>query len=399
MDLWWYNFASMKVAIVIESIDTRRGGAETSTVQFVHRLAERGCEVHVFTTSEVPTSPAMTVHPVRVPRPARNARTSIFLRRAPVEIRRHHYDIVHSMLPLPGCDVYQPRGGTAAESIERNLALLRWRPLRQAKRIGNRFNVKRRSQLEEEQIVFAQYPRTIIAALSEYVCDQLRRHYHVDESRIRLVYNAVEVPDVSREQREADRRAIRGQFAIAEDELVLLIVAHNFRLKGVGRAVEAVARLARRHALHPKVLVVGRGHPPRHIRLAQRLGVADQFVFVGPSDRVGAFYHAADVLIHPTYYDPCSRVVLEALVSGLPPVTTRYNGAAEVIQDGTHGYVIDSPESVEDLTESIRRLADPDHRTACGREGKKLKEPLSMDRHVEEMLGVYREILDRRAHG
>ena len=38
-------------------------------------------------------------------------------------------------------------------------------------------------------------------------------------------------------------------------------------------------------------------------------------------------YFAADFLVHPTFYDPCSLVALEALACGLPVITTRYNGA------------------------------------------------------------------------
>ena len=43
-------------------------------------------------------------------------------------------------------------------------------------------------------------------------------------------------------------------------------------------------------------------------------------------------YFAADFLVHPTFYDPCSLVVLEALACGLPVITTRANGASELLR-------------------------------------------------------------------
>jgi len=386
----------MKVAVVIQSIEPRRGGAETSTVQFVHHLARRDCEVHVITSSRVPSSPAITVHTVAVQGPTRNARGSQFLRQAEARVRPGDFDIVHSMVPIAGCDVYQPRGGTVPESVERNLAMIPSRLGRQAKRIGNRLNLKQQSQLRREAQVLHRCSPTLVAAVSQYVVDQVRRHYRLDESRIRLVFNGVDVPETTDELRQHDRRELREQFGLGQDELVLLMVAHNFRLKGVGRGIEAVAELARRNGPSVSVLIVGRDSPARFRRLAERLGIAEKITFVGPSERVWALYHAADVLIHPTYYDPCSRVVLEALASGLPAITTRHNGAAEVIEEGVHGYVIDSADAADQLVDRIVRLADDEHRRACGRSGQQLRGRLGMGRHADEMLVVYDEIIRGR---
>ena len=47
----------------------------------------------------------------------------------------------------------------------------------------------------------------------------------------------------------------------------------------------------------------------------------------------------------PTIYDPFSNATLEAMASGLPVITTRNNGVAELIQDGEEGFVL------EDLTD------------------------------------------------
>jgi UDP-glucose:(heptosyl)LPS alpha-1,3-glucosyltransferase len=383
----------MKVAIVIERIEHWRGGAETSTQQLIHHLAGRGCEVHLITASRVPSSPDMTVHTLPVPRPTRRAQTVQFLRQAEAELGPRRFDIVHSMAPIINCDVYQPRGGTVAESVQRNLALVRSELLRRIKRLANRFNTKQQSLLRQESRLLRRRRGPVVAALSQYVVDQLRHHYHVDGSRIRLVFNGVDVPEVSQGQRHGDRQKLREQLGLTPQDLVLLMVAHNFKLKGVARGIEAVERLKRSGGPMVKALIVGRDNPRRYRRLAERLAIANQIMFVGPTERVLAFYHAADILVHPTYYDPCSRVVLEALASGLPAITTRHNGAAEVIEDGAQGYVIDSADAVDQLADRIRRLADSNHRRACGEQGRRLRGRLSMARHADEMLAVYQEIL------
>jgi UDP-glucose:(heptosyl)LPS alpha-1,3-glucosyltransferase len=386
----------MKVAVVIERIEPWRGGAETSTTQFIHQLARRGCDVHVLTASRVPDSPDMTVHSVPVPRPTRSAQTAQFMRRADAMIEESDFDIVHSMLPIARCDVYQPRGGTVAESVERNLALIRSPLLRRMKRVVNHLNAKQQSLLRQEARAFSPGNRHIVAALSRYVVRQLHHHYRLDNSRVRLVFNGVDVPDVNESQRLSEREAIRRQYALDDRDLALLLVAHNFKLKGVIPCLEAMARLARQAGPPTKVLIVGRDNPARYLRLAERLGIAGRVIFVGPTERITSFYSAADLCVHPAYYDPCSRVVLEALACGLPAITTRHNGASEVIEEGIHGYVIDSADSVEQLADRIGRLADPDHRRQCAENGRRLRDRLSMARHADELLAVYHEILGQR---
>ena len=318
------------------------------------------------------------------------------MQRAEEEITHERFDLVHSMVPITCCDVYQPRGGTVAESVERNLALIRSNWFRRAKRMANRFNAKQRSLLRREACLFNRRSGPLVAALSRYVVDQLKRHYRIDPARVRLVFNGVDVPDAPEDRRVKDRHDLRARYGLGSQELVLLSVAHNFKLKGVGRCIEAMERLARRGGPVTKVLIVGRDDPAPYRRLAERLRIADRVIFTGPTEQVTAFYHAADILVHPTYYDPCSRVVLEALASGLPAITTRHNGAAEVIEDGVHGYVIDSADAVDQLADRIARLADDDHRLACGRYSRLLRDQLSMARHADEMLAVYQEVLQQR---
>jgi UDP-glucose:(heptosyl)LPS alpha-1,3-glucosyltransferase len=120
--------------------------------------------------------------------------------------------------------------------------------------------------------------------------------------------------------------------------------------------------------------------------------VTDFVTFLGPSDRVAQIYHAGDVLVHPTYYDPCSRVVLEAMVSGLPCVTTRWDGASEMIVDGRNGYVLAEPRDIDGLADRIERLSDPGHRTALARAARAVADRVNMKRHAAEVLAVYEEL-------
>ncbi len=385
----------MRIALVSEWLDGWRGGAETSTLQFLHHLLRNGVEVHVFTRSRPSPTPTLHVHTVSGAAMSRTRQSVTFARRVERLLRAERFDIVHAITPCRGADLYQPRGGTVAESVARNLALRKAGPARWLKRYANYLNVKQRYGLGVERRLFADPKGPTIVAISRYVVDQLRRHYGLPDSRMQLVYNAVNPDAATPEQRADDRARIRREYGVEEGDCLVVQVAHNFRLKGVHHWLEALGRLVGGGGRY-RSLVIGKGESDQWHRLAVRWGVEQHLTFTGPTDRVAAFLHAADVLVHPTYYDPCSRVVLEGMCTGLPCVTTRWDGASEVIQNGSNGFVLDEPGDVEALVERVNTLGDPAVRDRLGRAAAESAEFLTMSRHVREMLTVYGELLARR---
>jgi len=382
----------MKVALISEWLDPWRGGAETSTVQFIHHLMDAGVELHVFTRSRPAPAPGLVVHTVSGAAMTRTRRSVTFAHRVERALRRASFDVIHAISPCRGADLYQPRGGTVAETIERNVALRTSPAARGLKRYGARLNLKQRYMLRMERELMGDESGPIVVALSEYVVRQLRHHYDLPDARIRKVFNGVEVDRSPASQRAADRAAIRREFAIAEGALLVLELAHNFRLKGVHRWMEALALLAERGATRVRSLIVGRGDSARWHRLAGRLGVRDRLVFVGPSDRVRELLHAADVLVHPTYYDPCSRVVLEAMSCGLPCITTRWDGASEMIRSGENGFVLQEPTDISQLADHVVTLMNRDDRQQMGKKAAQVAGRVGMDRHTREMLSLYEEV-------
>jgi len=383
----------MNVALIMERIETWRGGAETSTNRFAHCLAGRGCKVTMVTASHVASTPAVTVVPIKTSDTLRAGRTWLFVQRAGSYIREQDFDIVHSITPFPAADLYQPRGGTVPETLARNIAVRSTAVQRGLKWFGQRLSLKYQVTGRLERQLLRRRPPPWVIAISQYVSDQLSRHYQFDRARVRLIFNGVDPDRASPEQRQAHRRAIRRQLHLADDDLMVLCIAHNFKLKGVGSLIEAVARRCADRRDRTYTVIVGRDNPAPFARLVERLGLAEHIFFVGPTQRIQAFFHAADLLAHPTFYDPCSRVVLEAMAAGLPVITTRFNGAAERITDGQQGYVIDSPRDVDALADRIDRLADNAHRRACGRESIRAVESISMEDHAAAVLALYEDIV------
>jgi UDP-glucose:(heptosyl)LPS alpha-1,3-glucosyltransferase len=118
------------------------------------------------------------------------------------------------------------------------------------------------------------------------------------------------------------------------------------------------------------------------------MGLSSQVRFLGtvPEAEMGRLYRSCDALVHPTYSDHCSLVVLEALACGLPVVTTRQNGAAELMESGKQGLILDHANDVAALADSLVQLQDR-ARLAQMREAAILLRPrIDFDTHAQQVL-------------
>ncbi|MCH7995352.1 MAG: glycosyltransferase family 4 protein [Planctomycetes bacterium] len=382
----------MRIALVSEWLDAWRGGAETSTLQFLHHLMDSGTEVHVYTRSRPSPTPDLTVHTISGASMSRTRRSVTFAHRVERRLRAESFDVVHAISPCRGVDIYQPRGGTVAETIQRNIALRQSPAGRSIKQYTNYFNLKQRFMLRMERQLMLDPRGPIVVAISDYVVNQLKSHYDLPDHRVRKIFNGVNIPPSSKAEVAEQRRAIRLEFGVKNDQLLVLTVAHNFRLKGVARWLEALALLRSRGVTDVRAIVLGKGDSPRWHRLVQRLDLAEWVTFVGPSDRVQGFYRAADCLVHPTYYDPCSRVVMEAMTSGLPCVTSKWDGASELVEDGVNGYRMEDPWDIAALADRVDRLRDKPHAQALGLAAREVGTRISMAEHTKKMLDLYSTI-------
>ena len=168
----------------------------------------------------------------------------------------------------------------------------------------------------------------------------------------------------------------------------------NYRLKGLEPLLHAVALLPREQPF--RLIVVGHPRTIRYERLARRLNVDDRVVFHGFCAETRNAYFAADFLVHPTFYDPCSLVVLEALACGLPVMTSRYNGASELLSPPHDGLVIDDPHDHGQLAASMTRLCDNEYRGACGQAAREAALRWTFEQHYRRMIQVFTEVAARK---
>jgi UDP-glucose:(heptosyl)LPS alpha-1,3-glucosyltransferase len=354
----------MRVGIVIDDMDRRRGGMSEWCWQFGSAMAAQGIELHVvsqgFGIEPLPKS--IIRHVV----PKTKSRVE-FAAAAQRVTERLDSSLTHDMGSGWHFDIFQPHGGSHAAWMSRRLDIYpAW--MRALKRPIDAILPRRRDMAlhwARQRAAIERSDATIVA-ISTVVANQFVELSGVNPSRIAVIYNGVDCERFSPEHRITYRECVRQNLRIDEGTVVFLLAAHNFRLKGVPELLRATARLVR-NGRKSHLLIAGGRRLGRWRRVAANLRIPNCVTFLGSVADMVPYFAAADAYIHPTYYDPCSLVLLEAAASGLPIVTTRrYNGAVELFRDGAEILTIDNPNAEEALFEHMEALFDDRLRSALG---------------------------------
>jgi UDP-glucose:(heptosyl)LPS alpha-1,3-glucosyltransferase len=390
----------MKTAIIIERHDVALGGAERSIVELVGALERAGVEVDLLAAKG--QSQSKNVH---ILCGGEEGRTGLaeFSGAVQSHIAANRYDIVHSTLPMSFADIYQPRGGSYAETIIRNAASYENSVIAWAKVGTSWLNLRRLEMLRAEEALCRKKDGPVIAALSEYVALQFKAHYCVPAERIELIPNGIKL-EKRADAETADK--LRGQMLVqlkiqdATNPIIFFFAAHNFRLKGLAPLIRAMGMVSKLKNDRPPMLVVaGEGKAMCYKLLAARCGVRKRVLFTGRARNVGGMLGASDVAVLPSFYDPCSRFILEGLAAGKPVITTSHNGACERYESGRHGMTIEAGDAPE-LAKAMAYYCREDNaaKASDAIEKDNLAEGLSVDKHAGQLVKLYERLMKKRGN-
>jgi len=391
---------SLKVAIIIERADISLGGAERSVMELAGALAARAIRVEILAAK----GQTQTKN-IRILCDETKGKRTGFLPFADAlksHLSKNQYDIVHSVLPFDFADVYQPRGGTYAEAIFRNAVSYQNKLTEWYKRLTSFANLRRTTLLHAERRLCSGRTGPVIAALSKYVADQLTHHYKTPVERIAVIRNGVKAnAKLDTGQADALRTRILTKLRLteADNPVLFLLAANNIRLKGLAPMIKAMAAdTAKPTERKAFLVVVGSDSERKYRSLAKKVNVLDRIVFLGPLRHIRNVMSVIDVAVLPTFYDPSSRFILEALAAGKPVITTAFNGATDMFTHGDHGQIIDSPDDVAALARSVSHFTETANieKTARAIEEDNLIERISISRVADEVIALYESILQRK---
>ena len=197
-----------------------------------------------------------------------------------------------------------------------------------------------------------------------------------------------------------DAAAVRREFGIPAEALVVGKIARLFELKGHDELFDAAPAVVERFP-DVRFLLIGDGALGDHLRQRARdMGIERNIVFAGliERERIPEMLSAMDVLVHTSLREGIARVLPQALAMGKPCVSFAIDGAPEVVIPGQTGELVAAGDSAG-LTDALSRLlADPDLRARLGEGGRRLVDPMyRAETMVDQIAAVYHRLLLERA--
>lgn len=332
----------MKLAFIKKRFSIH-GGAEKYLQTLVKYLKLSGFEIHIF-ASEWEKEEGIVFHKVRSLSFTSFLSTITFAANVKKEINKNTGAACVISFERTTCqDIYRAGEGCHAEWLN-----IRSKAESFCRRLSFRINPLHISILALEKKLFENTP--LIIANSQMVKNQIMQHYAVQEHKIMIIYNGVDLTRFTPGDKLRWKDTVRRSLSIPADSPVVLFVGSGFERKGLETLIESVSFL-RKPLL--KVLVIGKGNVNKYREFAREKSISDNILFLDPQIEIEKYYAAADLFVLPTLYDPFSNATLEAMASGLPVITTKNNGVSELIENGQEGYILDSLFNGEELAGKI----------------------------------------------
>ena len=321
------------------------GGLQRDFLRIALACQARGHTIRVYVlewSGEIPTGFEVVTVPVRALSNVRRYEKLLAWMRQ--DLRQRPADRVVGFNKMPGLDVY-----FAADPCYEEKARSLRGPLY---RLSGRY----RHFAAFERAVFAPESHCRILMISSLQQPFFEKHYATPPERFHLL-----PPGISPDRRApADapeiRAAFRQEFGLDSDELLLLQLGSGFKTKGLDRSLKAVAALPEALRSRTRMIAIGQDDPAPFQRQAQGLGLAAQVSILPGRSDIPRFLLGADLLIHPAYNENTGTVLLEALVAGLPVLTTAVCGYAHYIEEAEAGCVIAEPFVQECLDTTLANM-------------------------------------------
>ena len=370
----------MKLALIRARYDPF-GGAERFLNSAADSLVAQGASPTIITRAWPQSAGAAIAHKIVNPRFVTSAgRDRGFARAACELLQTEKFDLVQSYERLACCDVFHAVDGVHAEWLAQ-----RKRVQSPLKQFGVRINPHHRYVLDAERRMYHSPKLRAVICISRMVKQDVLRHYHIAPEKLHVIYGSIDTEMFHPRLRDQHRHDLRKQLGIAVDVPVAIYVGSGFERKGVAGFLTSVARVPGLNAI-----VVGRDKRMAHYQaLANSIGLTNRVIFTGGISDVRPYYAASDVFVMPTLYEPFGLVFGEAMACGLPVVASSQSGAADWIEHGVDGFVVDALDTMAIKYSIEAALADP----AIGKRARAKVLPHTQAATSAQYASLYRHLL------
>lgn len=232
----------------------------------------------------------------------------------------------------------------------------------------------------------------IIVTDSNHSKSDIIKHFGVDESRIRVVYNCIDerykvLPD-------SEKLRIKSKFGISEDTNYILGIGANEYRKNSKSLIEAFEKYKADTKNNTKLVVIGKKWKYSEVEMA-----TSDIIYTGyvSDEDLVALYNGAMVFVFPSLYEGFGLPPLEAMHCGTPVITSNTTSLPEVVGEAA---VLVEPESIDQIKDAIIKIEnDNEFRENLIMKGFEQIKKFSKERTINGIKNIYNELLERKDGG
>ena len=334
------------------------GGQQRDFLRIVERCLQAGCQIRVYCLRWEGVVPC-GIQLINVPVKGFSSHTRYqhFSDWVKQDTESNPVDAIIGFSKMPSLDIYYAADPCFAARMQRENSLL--------KKILPRY----RHFLAFEKAVFDKHSATEVMLLSPQQYSEFSSFYPECKSRLHPLAPGIDASRLPSADAAQERKQFREKYALNDDDIALLQIGSGFRTKGVDRAIRAVASLPEDIRSRTQFYIVGRDKPGDYEKLARSLGVGDRCHFLGGRDDVPMFLRGCDLLLHPAYSESAGYTILEAVINGLPVLTTDTCGYAFHVHKARAGEVCVSPFSQQEFNNMLLSMLESTQREVWQQHG------------------------------
>ena len=311
--------------------------------------------------------------------------------------KKFAFDIIHANLPLvPNFAIPKESANALVSTVHST-----WKGEAEAiKHEGLRkLNTNEKFMLEFNSLLRSSEKKLMkrsdaLIAVSMYTKKELTEFYDIDEEKIHIIYNGV---DVQKFKPNKDRAGLRRELGLEEKQKIILFVGRLYQRKGLDTLFQSISKVVQNFK-DAKFVISGEGfrqNKEKLLKLAEKLKIENSVLFVGyfPDEKLPDLYAASDIFVLPALYENFPFAILEAQATGLPVISTKVGGIPELVTNNKNGLLVE-PANSEQLTEEIMiLLKNPKFAEELGKRARQLiEEKFAWPLITNEVVDLYSKI-------
>lgn len=308
------------------------GGMQRDMLRTANELLKRGHQVEIFTLSwqgDIPEN--IKVHVLAQSGWFNFQRYQKFINATFAIIQSAKFDFVFGYNRMANLDAHFAADPCFVERAHRQRSWL------------YRLTPRYRWFAECEKAIFSEQSNTEILAVSLTEKPHFQHWYGTQSERFHYIPPFLSPERFVLQDKSPMRQHLRSVFGFAEDDFVYLLTGSGFAMKGLDRAIQAMAALPSELLKHTRLVAVGQDNPKQFAKMAKKLGLDNHVVISKGRADIPQLMQGADVCVHPAYRENTGLVILEGMACGAPMLVTESCGYAHHVAEADAGLVNPMP--------------------------------------------------------